>query len=58
MLKNAIESADYFPDSRKRGHGLRCSYEKGINVTAGRLRAPTMAVFVTPDPIFVGFFCN
>jgi hypothetical protein len=38
MLKNAIESADYYPDSRKRRRDLRRSYEKGFNMTAGRQR--------------------
>ncbi len=37
MLKNAIESADYYLDSCKRRHNPRCSHEKGINLPADRL---------------------
>ena len=37
MLKNAIESANYNPDSRERRHRLGCSYEETNYMIISRL---------------------
>ncbi len=56
MLKNAIESADYYPDSRKRRHVLRSSYEKGFTLCAGASEPRLWTFFITPDSILGGFY--
>lgn len=58
MLKNAIESADYYPDARKRRHGLRCCYEKGTNLSEAGCGASTMAVFHHAGLYFVWIFAT
>jgi hypothetical protein len=54
MLKNAIESADYYPDSRKRRHSLQWNYEEGIMLQQARCRASTMTVFHKAGVYFEG----
>jgi hypothetical protein len=44
-LKNAIESADYKPDSRDRRHHLLCYLKKVYSFLRGDCGASTMAVF-------------
>ncbi len=63
MLKNTIESADYYPYSRKRRHDLPSCYKKDINPTKALCGASTMAVLhhagLFFDLIFAnGFLCE
>ncbi len=54
MLKNAIESATHYPDSRKRRHNFRYSYKKGINLSANPVEGPRLWLFfITPDSILI-----
>jgi hypothetical protein len=39
MLKKAMESAEYYSDTRRRRQSLRCYYEEGIRLSSGRLRS-------------------
>ncbi len=45
MLKNAIESADYYSDSRKRKYLIRCRSAKASCLLKGTCGASTMDVF-------------
>jgi hypothetical protein len=45
MQKKAIESADYYPDSRKRRHNSGEAMEKGLTLLQAGSGASTMAVF-------------
>ena len=50
--ENAIESANYYPDSRKRSHHLECYHEKGVSITAGRLRSLDYGFFSSRIALF------
>ena len=58
MLKNAVESAYYYPDSRKRIHNFSTNYEKGINLSASRIRSLDYGRFSSPGLYFDVLICN
>ncbi len=54
MLKNAIESADNFPDPRKRRRNLPCNPANSLFPAGGVLTEPRLWPFpITPDSIFL-----
>jgi hypothetical protein len=59
MLKNAIESAYYSPDSRKRRHNRRYSYEEGLRIAVSWLRSLDYGCFLSRrTPFSSDFFAT
>jgi hypothetical protein len=58
MLKNVIESADYYFGMRKRRYNPQCSFERRFYMMQTSCGASTMAVFHHPGLCFDKIICN